>query len=93
MFTHSGLAARHESENVARAPPPGLLSSVFIHTVNQVIVQGDEVADQGCGAQTWALTPWQENLKVTVDIQIPLAQISRDLYLTCMIKFGVRFSC
>lgn len=38
-------------KNEAWAPPPGLLSSVFVHTVHQVIVQSDEVADKRCGAQ------------------------------------------
>lgn len=43
---------------MAWAPPPGLFSSVFIHTVDQVIVQSDEVADKGCRAQAWALSSW-----------------------------------
>lgn len=44
-------------KNEAWAPPPGLLSSVFVCTVHQVIVQSDEVADKCCGAQPRASTP------------------------------------
>lgn len=43
-------------KNKTWAPPPGLLSRVFLHTVDQFIVQSDEVADKRCGAQTRAST-------------------------------------
>lgn len=66
---------------MARAPPPGLLSSVFIHTVDQVVVHGDEVADEGCRAQPRALSLWQQHLEVTVEVQVVLAELSRDLNL------------
>lgn len=43
-------------KNKAWAPPPGLLSRVFLHTVDEVIVQSNEVADKCRGAQTGAST-------------------------------------
>lgn len=59
-FIYCPLAARNVQvmKNVALAPPPGLISSVFVYTVNKVIVQSYQVADKSCRAQTRALSPW-----------------------------------
>lgn len=37
---------------------PRLLSSVFFHSVHQVIVKGDEVADECSGAQAQTMSLW-----------------------------------
>lgn len=71
----------YRQTNVALVPPPGLFSSVFIHTVHQVIVQGNKIADKCCRAQAQALSPWQEHLEVTVEVQVLLTVLSRYLNL------------
>lgn len=43
-------------KNVARAPSPGLLSSMLVHTVDEVIVQSNQVADKSRGAQACTLS-------------------------------------
>ena len=63
-------------------PPPGLFSSVLVHTFNELIVQGDQVADQGCGAQARALSPRQQQPEITVEVQVFVTQLSWDLYLS-----------
>ena len=70
------------SARVPTAPPPGLLSSVLVHTFDDLIVQGDQVADQGCRAQAWALSPWQQHREITVPVQVLLAKLCRDLDLS-----------
>lgn len=45
---------------------PRILSGVFFHSVHKVIVKGDEVADEGSGAQAQTTSLWQQHLQVSV---------------------------
>lgn len=69
-------------KNVAGAPSPGLLSSMLVHTVDEVIVQSNQVADKSRGAQACALSLRQQHLEVTVQVQVLLAELICDLNLT-----------
>lgn len=55
---------------------------MFFHSVHQVIVKGDEVADESSGAQAQTMSLWQQNLQVSVQTQIFLSVVSRQLYLS-----------
>lgn len=61
---------------------PRLLSGVFLHSIHQVVVKRDEVADERSGAQAQTVSLRQQNLKVSVQIQILLSVISRQLQLS-----------
>lgn len=69
-------------QNVTWAPPPGFFSCVLVHAVDEVIVQSYEVADESRGAQACTLSLWQQHLKVTVDVQVLLAELGWNLNLT-----------
>lgn len=58
-----------------------LLSGVFFHSVHEVIVNGDEVTDEGSGAQAQATSLWQQYLQVSIQSKICLSVVSRKLDL------------
>lgn len=61
---------------------PRLLSSVSFNSVDEIVVQGDEVADEGSGAQAQAASLRQQHLHVCVQTQILPSVIVRQLYLS-----------
>lgn len=61
---------------------PGLLSGVFLHSVHQVVVKRDEVADERSGAQAQTVSLRQQNLQVSIQTQILLSVVSRQLQLS-----------
>lgn len=62
---------------------PDVFSSVAVHSVDQLIVERHQVADQPCGTQAWTLPPGQEVLQVAVQVQILTAKLIWDLHLIC----------
>lgn len=61
---------------------PRLLSSVSFNSVDEIVVQGDEVADEGSGTQAQATSLWQQYLHVCIQTQIIPSVIVRQLYLS-----------
>lgn len=59
---------------------------MFFHTVDQVIVQSNEVADKRRGAQARALTARQEHHEVTLEIHVLFTVLGRDFDFPWMSK-------
>lgn len=75
-----GRRGRHPPPQAA--PSPIAFLGELFHRVDHVVVQGDEVADQGGGAEAPALATRQDDLEVRVQVQVGSAVALRQLDLT-----------